>query len=286
MFLNYKIDDKILRVKAPNDTKFFVGENICFSDIYDITKNTSWYKKGFIIKNFSNIISFAKIKDSITLSIKKIILKNHPEINLNNFKLEKYHEYITSDQHLKLDKIYKRLYPKDLGFDDKKIIDFISKEVGKDLSYKNENIKNFDHWIIIRIIMPSSTKTLGYNPAHKDIYEEFDERNHIPKMVNTWIPICGVNKCTGLPLAISSHLYKESEILRTKSGAIIEGQKYSVNCIKSWGGNNQLKIISPKEGELIIFSSHLIHGLAKNYNIDQTRVSLEFRLHKNNIKKY
>ena len=50
MFLYYKIDDKILRVKAPNDTKFFVGENICFSDIYDITKNTSWYKKGYIIK--------------------------------------------------------------------------------------------------------------------------------------------------------------------------------------------------------------------------------------------
>ena len=39
-------------------------------------------------------------------------------------------------------------------------------------------------------------------------------------MVNTWIPICGVNKCTGLPLAISSHLFKESEILRTKSGAM------------------------------------------------------------------
>ena len=279
MLLYYKINDKVLKVEAPNDTKFFVGENICLSDKYDITKNLSWYKKGYIIKNFSNILSFAKIKDSITQSIKKIILQNHPEINLNNFKLEKYHEYISSDQHLKLDKLYKRLYPKDLGFDDKKIINFISKEVGKDLSYKNE--KNINHWIIIRIIMPSSTGTLGYNPAHKDIYDEdFDARNLIPKMVNTWIPICGVNKNTGLPLAISSHLFKESEILRTKSGATIEGQKYSVNCIKSWGGNNQLKIISPKEGELLIFSSHLIHGLAKNYNIDQTRVSLEFRLHK------
>ena len=99
-------------------------------------------------------------------------------------------------------------------------------------------------------------KSGGFNPAHKDIYEDYDLHGEIPKMVNAWIPICGVNYKTGLPIVEGSHLYPESKIIRTKCGAKIEGNQYSVNCIKSWEGKNELKLISPKEGELLIFSSH------------------------------
>ena len=157
-------------------------------------------------------------------------------------------------------------------------LDFIGKKLRKELSYKM-NSSELSHWIIVRINMPISTNTIGFNPAHKDIYEDYDQKGYAPKMVNTWIPICGVNKKTGLPVAIGSHLIKEDQILRTKCFSFIENQQYSVNCIKSWGGSKELKLISPKEGELLIFSSHLIHGLGKNNNLDRTRVSLEFRLH-------
>lgn len=278
MYLEYEIDEKILSVKTPDETQFFKGKHICLSTIHDVTKNTNWYKKGYLIKDFSKTISFQKIKESVTNSIKKIIQENYPDISLKGFALENYHKYISPERHFLLDKLYKRLYPKDLGFYDQNILLFISNLVKKDLTYTDQ-INKFNHWIIVRINMPESTGTYGYNPAHKDIYEDYDERNCIPKMVNTWIPICGVNKKTGLPIAIGSHLIKESDILRTKSGSIIDDQKYSVNCVKSWAGQNKLVTMSPKEGELLIFSSHMIHGLGKNYNIDTTRVSLEFRLH-------
>ena len=282
MRLQYKINEHIISVNAPDDTEFFSGQDVCLSEIHDLTKNTSWYKEGYIVTKFPKNIYFAHVKNSIKDSIQKIIIRNYPDLNLNNFDLENYHKFISPEKHLKLDKFYKRLYPKDFGFNDEKIVDFISKIVGKNLSYQDSK-KDYLHWIIVRVNMPKSTGIFGFNPAHKDIYEDYDKKDHIPKMVNTWIPICGVNLKTGLPLAVGSHLIKESKLLRTKSGSCIENQKYSVNCIKSWEGKNELKLISPKEGELLIFSSHLIHGLGINNNTDTTRVSLEFRLHQKNI---
>ncbi len=278
MYLEYVIDNKIITLEAPDDTEFFSGKNICLSDVNDVIKSTYWYKRGYVVKKFPNSISFKKIKKSITDSLRNIILDNYPRLDLNGFNLEKYHKFISSEKHLKLDKFYKRLYPKDFGFNDESIVDFISGVVGRKLSYKDK-FKDLSHWIIVRVNMPASSGTFGFNPAHKDIYEDYDERNYIPKMVNTWIPICGVNSNTGLPLAIGSHLYKESELVRTKSGSFLQNQKYSVNSIRSWGGHNELKLISPKDGEILIFSSHLIHGLGINNNSDTTRVSLEFRLH-------
>ena len=124
--------------------------------------------------------------------------------------------------------------------------------------------------------MPNSG---GFNPAHKDIYEDYDERGFAPRMINCWIPICGVNNKTGLPLVPGSHDFFESEILRTKCNSIVENRQYSVNCIQSWRSKNNLELLSPKSGEMLIFSSHLIHGLGFNNNCNETRISLEFRLH-------
>ena len=55
----------------------------------------------------------------------------------------------------------------------------------------------------------------------------------------------------------------EEQISRTKAGSIIEGQRYSVNCIQTWGDSATLKTMTPSYGDMLVFSSHLIHGLAK-----------------------
>ena len=75
--------------------------------------------------------------------------------------------------------------------------------------------------------------------------------------------------------------FMENEILRTKCQSIVDGRKYSVNCIKSWREKNNLELLSPNYGEMLIFSSHLIHGLGINNNFDETRISLEVSLHHN-----
>ena len=97
-------------------------------------------------------------------------------------------------------------------------------------------------------------------------------------MINVWIPICGVGGRTGLPIAPSSHLISEHQVSRTTAGSEIEGQRYSVNCIESWG-ETHLQTMCPKEGGLLVFSSHLIHGLGQNYHDDTTRISMEFQLY-------
>ena len=280
MELIYNIDNKKVKINGSNDLNFFRGKNECLSKIGgDITKNTEWFLEGFKVLDLNSVISHKKLVSSITNSVKKILKENFIDIDLANFKLENYHKYVSVDQHLKIDKFLKRLYPKDLGFGDELIVNFIGKILNANLSYKSK-FRDFSHWIILRISLPQSTGVKGFNPAHKDIYEDYDQLNVIPKMVNAWIPICGVNSKTGLGMVPGSHLISENKILRTRCGATIENQKYSVNCIKSWDDKNSLKIISPSEGQILLFSSHLIHGLGINNNFDTTRIALEFRLHK------
>jgi ectoine hydroxylase-related dioxygenase (phytanoyl-CoA dioxygenase family) len=50
--------------------------------------------------------------------------------------------------------------------------------------------------------------------------------------------------------------------------------------IKEWGGSHALERADVKDGEVLFFSSHLIHGMAINSEEDLTRVALEFRLFK------
>tara|TARA_Y100001968_G_C19419720_1_gene751065 strand:+ start:107 stop:958 length:852 start_codon:yes stop_codon:yes gene_type:complete len=279
MKLSYLINNQKVEVEAPQKTHFFRGDEICLSQRFqDLTSSVDWYSEGYKIIDFSKILDFHKIKECITYSTKKTIEKQLPNLSLENFTLANYHKFISPSDHLIIDKSLKRLYPKDFGFDDKKIIELIEDILSKPLSYKQAG-EGKPHWIIVRINMPKSTGLKGFNPVHKDIYESYDHFGTVPKMVNAWIPICGVNDKTGLPLVPGSHLLKESQIIRTKAGSTLEGQNYSVNCIKSWNNQCSMKLISPQKGSLILFSSHLIHGLGHNNNQNSTRVSLEFRLH-------
>ena len=80
-----------------------------------------------------------------------------------------------------------------------------------------------------------------------------------------------------------SHKINESEILRTHDGGVMQGNRYRVRMIKSWAGQNTLTRSQVKYGQVLIFSSHLIHGLGINDYEDQTRIALEFRLFKKPI---
>jgi ectoine hydroxylase-related dioxygenase (phytanoyl-CoA dioxygenase family) len=49
---------------------------------------------------------------------------------------------------------------------------------------------------------------------------------------------------------------------------------------KSWDKKNELERSTVGYGQALIFSPHLIHGLALNLEENKTRVALEFRLFK------
>ena len=273
----YLIDGKKLSVDVQSKNSFFVGENEILSKHFgDLTEKKPWYNRGYTVINSDDFLDHSLVKTKIQENVKKFIEEINPRTSLNNFSLEKYHQYVTDNEHIKVIERTRSLYPVDLDIDAEKIVKNIASYMGSDLSYSNSVSKTGSDPIVVRINRPNS---IGYNPCHKDIYNTFDKSGFIPRMINVWIPVCDVNKLAGLPLAPGSHLIPEIKIERVNAGSILNGQKYNVNSILRWDSSCSLETVTPKNNEMLIFSSHLIHGLAVNQNPNTTRISLEFRLY-------
>lgn len=276
MGLTYQIDQIAVTVQGDEANEFTTGDAVVLAKAYDdLILEQSWGAEGYTIVDAKEAFDFTEVKRDITKILRSIIAELSPTTDVNGFSLERYHHYVDDALHYAVIGKTRRLYPQDFGFDEQRVIGFLSRLLGTDLGYMNPVFKA-NQWIIVRINRPH---TVGYNPIHKDIYELHDGFGDIPRMANVWIPICGVEGTTGLPIAPGSHLVPEEQISRTKAGSVIEGQRYSVNCIESWGGDNHLQTMCPNQGEMLVFSSHLIHGLGRNHHDDTTRISLEFRLY-------
>lgn len=272
--LKYLIDGNNFTVDVPAETDFFVGKSRCLArDFNDITETLDWYEKGFSTVELKPFIDVQKTKIKLSECIMRICEDEGIAVNKKSFKLEDYHKYVNENKHAVILKRTRDLIPEDFGFDIDRFLTSAKNYFKYDLGWEGSD--QYNPKIIARINMPQSRH---FNPAHKDIYQVYDKTNEIPQMVNIWIPICGVNDGVGLPLAPGSHLIEESKVSRTKAGSIVNGTRYSVNCIKDWDSLNQLTTVCPPESQMIVFSSFLIHGLARNLHRDTTRISLEFRL--------
>ena len=274
----FKINGVKKEFSIQDAPEFNFGKNETLSNEFnDIAFNLPWYDYGFTETDFLKKEEFESLKNDLKNSVEEIIKKVCPLINLDGFNLENYHHYVKTDaDHFKVVSKTRDLFSEDFNFPVKKILPRLSKILKFNLTDINP-VTNEKHHIIVRINRPLSK---DYNPPHKDIYEAVDNDNYIPQFVNFWIPIAGVTEKSNLPVAPESHLINENSIERTFEGGQIEGNKYRVRMIKSWNDDNSLKRSKVKYGEALIFSSHLIHGLAINEEIDKTRVALEFRLFK------
>lgn len=274
--LEYIIDDKTYKIEISGSPNFFYGKHEYLSTSKtDITYDQDWYPTGYKVFNFLAKNDHEKLKAGLTDCIKRIIPRD--SCNWDTFTLEKYHQFVTTDElHYRIVSVTRDLFPEDFNFPISDIITMFENLLGFPMTDIDPHNKKPLH-IIIRINRPHST---DFNPPHKDIYEGVDIEKRVPRFVNIWIPICGVTPNTSLPVAPSSHLLPEDKILRTFEGGVVAGKKYRVRTVKEWDNGN--KLIRPKieEGEALIFSPHLIHGLAVNEEDDLTRVALEFRLFK------
>jgi hypothetical protein len=129
------------------------------------------------------------------------------------------------------------------------------------------------HTFSIRIVRPS--QLTDNNPPHRDVW-----LNHLRNAVNIYLPVCGSDENSALPILPGSHCWKESEIERTAAGAVINNVRYNVPCVV--GSSYGLAMIRPNPGttQAMLFSPYLIHGGGYNLNTDTTRVSLEMRFWK------
>lgn len=252
-------------------------DEILSSEATDITFGQLWYDEGYTEIDFLNQDEFSTLKTGLQESIRRIV-EEEVSSELDGFCLENYHHFVKSDsEHFRIVSRTRDLFSKDFNFSITSLFPRLDSIMGFELTDIDPKLEHKIH-IIVRINRPKSN---DYNPPHKDIYEGVDKFSYIPPFVNFWIPIAGVNQNSNLPIAPKSHKISEREIFRTVDGGVIEGNKYRVRMIQSWGGKNSLIRSQVKYGQVLIFSSHLIHGLGVNDNDDITRVALEFRLYKN-----
>lgn len=273
----FAISNKIYNVSIAGCPDFSYGTDTVLSNKdTDIVFNQPWYDKGYAAIDFLTIEEFSFLKEGLTNCVKSII-EEQLKISTEGFTLETYHHFVrNSEDHFKVVGKTRDLFSADFNFPIEEMMPKFEKILGFELTDLDPKLGEKLH-IIVRINRPKSN---DYNPPHKDIYEEVDKNNYIPPFVNLWIPIAGVTENSSLPMVPFSHKLKESEILRTFDGGVVEGNKYRVRMIKEWGGNKTLERAEVKDGQVLFFSSHLIHGLAVNEEEDQTRVALEFRLFK------
>lgn len=274
---DYQIDGNKYTISIEDSPLFQLGKDEVLSrEDSDITYGQSWYSKGFSEEDFLSKEEFNSLVSGLTSSIEKII-KKELSVNTEGFELENYHNFVKDDaSHFKIVSKTRDLFAEDFNYPVMELTDRLSKILGFNLTDLNPGDQKKVH-IIVRINRPQSN---DYNPPHKDIYEGVDNESYIPQFVNFWIPIAGVTNNSALPLAPESHKINEKLVCRTFDGGMMEGNKYRVRMIKSWNNENKLVRSTVKNGQVLIFSGHLIHGLAINNEKDKTRVALEFRLFK------
>ena len=242
----------------------------------DLTYGQRWYEDGFTSFDFLNETDFKSLYRGLTDCVKRII-SNELNIDTDKFILERYHDWVTSDEmHLKIVSKTRDLFPEDFHFSTTDLVKKFEKFLGFRLTDVDPR-KNKQLHVIVRINRPGSN---DFNPPHKDVYEVFDGDVELSPFINMWIPVCGVTEKSSLPIVPKSHLLSENRILRTRKGAEIAGNKYRVRLIREWDGSNELVRAKVGYGEVLCFSPYLVHGLAVNEEVNLTRVSLEFRLFK------
>lgn len=274
--LDMVVDGKPFYLDVQGSPAFAIGkaERLSRRDT-DITFDQDWYQDGYKVFPFLDAAEFGSLHQGVEEAVRNILVSEG--IGADGFKLLKYHEFVRSDEdHFKVVRRTRDLFPQDFNFSIGNLTRKMASILGVELTDVSPDTGERIH-IIVRINRPGSD---DYNPPHKDIYEALDRDGRLPLVVNFWIPICGVTEHSSLPLAPGSHLLAENEIVRTVEGGVLNGRRYRVRNIKSWGGKNEMIRAKITQGEILIFSSHLIHGLAINNQQDQTRVALEFRLFK------
>ena len=273
--LDYLLNDKQHKICVEGSPDFRYGEAKVLSNAEnDATFHQKWYSEGYNNAPFLNEADFLKLKNGITESIEQLIQKEL-SIDTKGFELSNYHRYVKDEAgHQLIASKTRDLFAGDFVFSVQEIIERLEKILGFELT---DNIPQSDQklHIIVRINRPQSK---DFNPPHKDIYEAVDNYSMTPKLINFWIPITGVTERSSLPISPKSHLISEDKILRSFEGCVINGNKYHVRTVQSWEGSNSLIRSDVNYGEVLVFSSYLIHGLAINEETDLTRVSLEFRL--------
>ncbi len=267
--IKYKLNEREQNLAVAGETGY--GEDVVLLSKDDnLIQDTEFDDCGYKVDRFLNQENY----DGFCLGIKKIfsdlILKAANIKVESNFELIKYHEVINSDElHAKVVEFLREGFPlSSLPVSLKLIEERVSEICRVDVVAYNKKLP--DQNFYIRVVRPSGKN--DNNPPHRDVWLDY-YRN----CVNIYLPVCGSNELSALPMVPGSHYWSESDIERTLNGATVRGYTYRVPSVTN--SNRALDFVrpNPSENEMVVFSPYLIHGGGVNLNQDITRMSLEMR---------
>jgi hypothetical protein len=249
----------------------FRGPEIRLIDLDDnIAKNCSWNDTGFSVSNFLGQKAFSALYSGLKSMVQGAI-ESVTGARMAGFSLDRYHD-CCFDRKTHLDVVSTLRRQSDISFfpiDHKTVDERISELCGAPLSCKVKG-RAASGYFFIRLVRPRNFA--DNNPPHRDVWLEY-----LKDSINVYIPLGGSNELSSLSLVPGSHLWLESDTLRTAKGANVNGIDFTVPSVISM--NPVLDMVRPRVtmNQVMIFSPYLIHGGAVNLNDDMTRVSLEMR---------
>ncbi|MDB4973953.1 MAG: hypothetical protein JWN48_2294 [Myxococcaceae bacterium] len=267
MKFNYELAEEHVTVEVEGQT--VRGEpRVLLAQDDDLAAGQPWHDQGFVVAPFLAESSYRQLIDGVRERLTASLRAAGAEL-AGALDLTHYHRYVRDDaMHLRALGDARPGYAlDDFPIALAEVTDRVSELLGRRVTAKNQ-LHKLDRWHV-RVIRPQSN---DHNPLHRDVWLD-----RLRNAINLYVPLAGSDTRSSLPLAPGSHLWRESELVRTAQGATVNGVAYTVPAVV--GCDRPLRLVRPNPGEneILLFSPYLVHGGARNRSPDCTRVSLEMR---------
>jgi hypothetical protein len=267
--MKYFVNDTWIEYNTSQE-KSLGNNTVLLEKSVDLTKNTHWHQNGFSIEPLFSEEQFRQFEKAIYELLLDCWKKSGLAIP-RAFKPEQYHAIANDQQkHLAAVECTKLVqiedFPGGIQAMEERISEICKEKLVAKNPFDNQRVFHF------RVVRPLSRDN---NPLHRDVWlEDYDN------CINLYIPVAGSNERSSLILFPGSHLWSESRVERTVSGAEINDIKFNVPAVTNIQGDYTIERPDPLRNEVLVFSPYLIHGGAVNLNTDSTRISIELRLWK------
>ncbi len=268
--MKVKINNKEISLDIQGEKSYGSNEILLKSD-EDLTRLTPWTHLGYSVEPFLDKNSFKLLISGLRSFFNKQIESVLGAIP-KDFKAEDYHRLngLNQSLHLEIMKRCTQLPYSDFPISVHLILARIEQTLKIPLSITNPH--NGWERFHIRTVRPKSD---DFNPLHRDAWLD-----RLRNGINLYIPLAGSTDQSSLALIPGSHLWEESMIERTLSGAIMNNSQYKVPALTNVKKEFEFIRPNPSSNEVLIFSPYLLHGASANFNKNETRLSLEMRLWK------
>jgi len=269
--MRYFVNDTWIEYTTDQPTAFGTNEVLLKKSI-DLSSATSWHERGFGVEALYTKNRYEQFHRATYELLDDCWRKSNLEVP-DNFNLADYHLLANNpNRHLAALENTKLLqvdqFPAGIAAIEERISEICKVSLVAKNPFDDQSVFHF------RVVRPMSKDN---NPLHRDVWlEDYDD------CINLYIPIAGSTEKSSLIILPGSHLWPESHIEKTISGAQINNIKFNVPAVTNILGEYTIERPSPRPNEVLVFSPYLIHGGAVNLNANETRISIELRLWRRN----